>query len=73
MAPSGNAAGTGSGDSLTAGLASNLDKLESYQFIESMPTSSSASPGASPSAGDPQFISGPSSPSTSTAGPLSSF
>jgi hypothetical protein len=58
MAPSGNAAGTGSGDSLTAGLASNLDKLESYQFIESMPTSSSASPGASPSAGDPQFISG---------------
>lgn len=57
-ASSGIAAGSASGDSLTSGLASNLDRLDSYQFIESMPTSTPAGASASPSAGDPQVISG---------------
>lgn len=57
----GNAGSSGSGTSLAAGLSSNLNKLDSYQFFESMPTSStgsSASGSASPGGTDQLSISG---------------
>jgi hypothetical protein len=60
-AASGNVPGSSAAGLLATGLSANLDKLDSYQFYESMPTSTTgagASSGASSSSSAPLVVNG---------------